>query len=64
MSVEQYEALVEASERQHAVAAALASVRAEGLEPSAEDLALFVEVAAGRMTTSELRERILLRYQR
>ena len=64
MSVEQYEALLEASERQHAVAAALASVRAEGLEPSVEDLALFAEVAAGQMTTDELRNQILARYKR
>jgi PHD/YefM family antitoxin component YafN of YafNO toxin-antitoxin module len=64
VSVEQYEALLEASERQYAVAAALASVRAEGLEPSAEDLALFAEVAAGQMTTDELRRRVLSRYQR
>jgi PHD/YefM family antitoxin component YafN of YafNO toxin-antitoxin module len=64
VSVEQYEALLEAAERQRAVAAALASVRAEGLEPSAEDLVLFGEVAAGQMTTSELRDRILSRYQR
>lgn len=63
VSVEQYEALLEASERQRAVAAALASVRAEGLEPGPEDLALFAEVAAGEMTTGELRERILSRYQ-
>jgi PHD/YefM family antitoxin component YafN of YafNO toxin-antitoxin module len=63
VSVEQYEALVEASERQHAVAAALASVRAEGLEPGTEDLMLFAEVAAGQMTTDELRARILSRYQ-
>jgi PHD/YefM family antitoxin component YafN of YafNO toxin-antitoxin module len=33
VSAERYEALQEASERQHAAAAALASVRAEGLEP-------------------------------
>jgi Antitoxin VbhA len=63
VSVEQYEAMLEASERQHAVAAALASVRAEGLEPSIEDLELFAEVAAGRMTTGELRDQILSRYQ-
>lgn len=63
VSVEQYEALLEASERQRAVAAALASVRAEGLEPSAEDLTLFVDVAAGQMTTDQLRDRILSRYQ-
>lgn len=63
VSVEQYEALLETSERQHAVAAALASVRAEGLEPGADDLALFVQVAAGELTTDELRARILSRYQ-
>ena len=63
VSVEQYEALLETSERQHAVAAALASVRAEGLEPGADDLALFVQVAAGELTTEELRERVLSRYQ-
>lgn len=62
VSVEQYEALLETSERQHAVAAALASVRAEGLEPGADDLALFVQVAAGELTTDELRARILSRY--
>ena len=64
VSVEQYEALQEASERQHAVAAALASVRAEGLEPSPEDLALFVAVAAGELSTDELRDRVLGRYRR
>ena len=57
-------ALQEAAERQHAVAAALASVRAEGLEPGAEDLVLFAEVAAGRLSTDELRERVLSRYRR
>lgn len=64
MSVEQYEALQEAAERQHAVAAALASVRAEGLEPSAEDLAMFAAVAAGQLSTDELRARVLSRYRR
>ena len=64
VSVERYEALQEAAERQQAVAAALASVRAEGLEPGAEDLALFAEVAAGRLSTDELRERVLFRYRR
>jgi Antitoxin VbhA len=59
-----FDALQEAAERQHAVAAALASVRAEGLEPGAEDLALFAEVAAGRLSTDELRERVLSRYRR
>jgi hypothetical protein len=42
----------------------LASVRAEGLEPSAADLTLFVEVAAGQLTTDELRDRIVSRYQK
>jgi len=64
LSVEQYEALQEAAERQHAVAAALASVRAEGLELGAEELALFAEVAAGRLAANELRERVLSRYRR
>ena len=59
-----YEALQEAAEPQQAVAAALATVRAEGLEPSAEDLALFAEVAAGRLSTDELRERVLSRLRR
>ena len=49
---------------QRAVAAALASVRAEGLESGTEDLALFAEVAAGRLSTDELRERVLSRYRR
>lgn len=64
VSVEQYAALAEAAERQHAVAAALASVRAEGLEPSREDLALFVAVATGELSTDELRDRVLGRYQK
>jgi hypothetical protein len=61
---EQYEALQETAKRQHAVAAALAPVRAEGLQPGAEDLALFAEVVAGRMAADELRERVLSRYCR
>jgi len=32
------------------------------LEPGAADLVLFAEVAAGQLTTDELRERILARY--
>jgi PHD/YefM family antitoxin component YafN of YafNO toxin-antitoxin module len=64
VSVERYQAMQEAADRQRAVAAALASVRAEGLEPSAEDLELFVSVAAGTLSTDELRERVLGRYRR
>jgi hypothetical protein len=63
MPDEPNKALPKAAGRQRAVAAALASVRAEGLEPSAEDLALFAEVAAGRLTTKQLRERVLSRYR-
>jgi hypothetical protein len=54
----------EPADRQQAVAATLASVRAEGLEPGPDDLALFAEVAAGRMSTDELRARVLSRYRR
>jgi Antitoxin VbhA len=64
MSVDQYEAMQEASERQHAVAAALASVRADGLEPSPQDLALFAAVAAGELSTDELRDAVLGRYRK
>jgi prevent-host-death family protein len=64
MSVSQYQELVEAAERRDAVAEALASVRAEGLEPTAEDLQLFVAIAAGELSTDELRERVLARYRR
>ncbi len=46
------------------MAAALASVRAEGLEPSAADLTLFTEVAAGQLTNGGLRDRVLSRYRR
>lgn len=63
VSVEQYEALQEAADRQHSVAAALASVRAEGLEPSPDDLQLFTAVAAGELSTDELRNRVLARYR-
>jgi hypothetical protein len=64
MSVMQYQALLEAAERQRAVAADLASVRAEGLEPSTADHTQLGEVAAGQLTTDELRERVLSRYRR
>jgi uncharacterized protein YifE (UPF0438 family) len=46
------------------VAEALASVRAEGLEPSTEAQQLFTAVAAGDLDTDELRERVLARYHR
>ena len=53
----------ERAERQAHIEQALASVRLEGLEPSAEDLALFVGIAAGELTTDELREQVLSRYR-
>ena len=63
MSVARYRELVEAHERREDIAEALASVRAEGLEPSYEDLVLFEEVAAGRMTTRQARRHLLERYR-
>jgi hypothetical protein len=50
--------------RREAVAEALASVRAEGLEPSPEGLDMFEAIAEGRMTVQEARERTLARYRR
>ena len=51
-----------AADRQHEVAAALALVRAEGLEPS-PDLELFVAVTAGELPADELRGRVVARYR-
>ncbi|ALE86697.1 hypothetical protein XF36_29130 (plasmid) [Pseudonocardia sp. HH130629-09] len=59
-----YEQLVGAARRRADVDEALASVRAEGLEPSAEGLALLDGVAAGSLSTDEARERVLARYRR
>lgn len=64
MSVAHYRCLREAAERREAVDEALASVRLEGLEPSPEGLRMFGAVAAGTMTTDEMREQILARYRR
>lgn len=64
MSVSRYEELLTAAERRADVAEALASVRAEGLEPGHEGLALLEEVAAGRMDTEHARQRVLARYRR
>jgi PHD/YefM family antitoxin component YafN of YafNO toxin-antitoxin module len=64
MSVSHYEQLVAASERREAVAEAVASVRAEGLEPSTDALQMFTEIVAGDLDTDELRERVLARYVR
>ncbi|MBN9795599.1 hypothetical protein DMP17_44590 [Pseudonocardia sp. TMWB2A] len=64
MSVARHEQLVGAAQRRADVDEALASVRAEGLEPSAEGLALLDDVAAGSVSTDEARERVLARYRR
>jgi len=64
MSVERYERLVAAAGRREAVDEALASVRAEGLEPSAEGLARLDAVADGRSSTVEAREQVLARYRK
>lgn len=63
MSVSQYQELLGAAERRDAVAEALASVRAEGLEPSAEGLELLEAIAAGRMSTDDARDHTLARYR-
>jgi prevent-host-death family protein len=61
MSVAHYRDLVEISERRAAVAEALASVRAEGLEPSEVGMRALQEIAAGQLTEEDaiafLRER-------
>jgi hypothetical protein len=64
MSVAHYRDLVEMSERRNAVAEALASVRAEGLEPSTEDLGMFAALAGGEISTDQLRDQVLRRYPR
>lgn len=64
MSVSQYQQLVEAAERGEAMREALASVRAEGLEPSAEDVQMLDAVVAGELSTADVRARVLARYRR
>ncbi|MBW0010179.1 MAG: type II toxin-antitoxin system Phd/YefM family antitoxin, partial [Pseudonocardiales bacterium] len=48
MSVSHYRSLLAATERREAVAEALASMRAEGLEPSPEGLEMIEAIAEGR----------------
>jgi hypothetical protein len=64
MSVEQYEFLVRSARRRDAVAEALASVRAEGLEPSVEGLTLLEQIANGQIDESRAIELLRDRYQR
>jgi prevent-host-death family protein len=64
MSVSQYERLIEAAAWREAAAEALASVRAEGLEPSREGRAVLEEVAAGRLPEDQAIARLLQRHRR
>lgn len=64
MSVSQYRELIDATERREAVEEALASVRAEGLEPGPEALELLEAIAAGDMDEEQAIQILLTRYQR
>lgn len=64
LSVSHYQSLMKAATRREAVAEALASVRAEGLEPSPEGLDMLEAIAASRMSTEQARERTLARYRK
>jgi PHD/YefM family antitoxin component YafN of YafNO toxin-antitoxin module len=64
MSLEQYESLVGAARRREAVAEALASVRAEGLEPSVEGPELLEQIANGQLDEDRAIETLRGRYQR
>jgi prevent-host-death family protein len=63
MSVEQYEALVRSAEQRQAVTEALASVRAEGLEPSWDALEGLEKLARGEIDEDELIKTLRRRYQ-
>lgn len=64
MSVSHYRHLVEAGERREAVAEALASVRAEGLELSAEGQSMMTAIADGAITGEQGIDELRRRYQR
>lgn len=64
MSVSHYQHLRDRAERREAVEEALASVRAEGLEPSALGHRLLSEVAVGRISTDEMRRQLTEHYTR
>ena len=64
MSVAHYRDLVEISERRAAVAEALASVRAEGLEPSEIGERALREIAWGMLTEDEAVEFLRERHRR
>ena len=54
----------EVPSRREAVAEALASVRAEGLEPGPECLERLEAIAEGRLTTTEAIEQLVEHYRR
>jgi PHD/YefM family antitoxin component YafN of YafNO toxin-antitoxin module len=64
MSVEHYHDLVAAAARRADVDEALASVRAEGLEPSPEGLRRLDDVADGLISTADARAALLAPYHR
>ena len=64
VSVEQYEALVRAARQREAVAEALASVRAEGLEPTLDGLELLERLATGEVGEDEAIEALRRLHQR
>ncbi|WP_232661261.1 antitoxin VbhA family protein [Pseudonocardia sp. TRM90224] len=59
----EHERRLEAWERHAAVRDALASVRAEAVEPDADGLRLIERVAAGELTTDQARELMLGLYR-
>ncbi|NMH97398.1 antitoxin VbhA family protein [Pseudonocardia acidicola] len=64
LAAEQRARAEEAVERRRAVASALGSLRADGLEPSPKGLALLEAVARGELTTQQAIDQILARYRR
>lgn len=64
MSVEQYEALVRSAQQREAVAEALASVRAEGLEPTLDGLEVLEGIASGRIEEDDGIAVLRVRHQR
>lgn len=64
MSVEQYAALVRSAQLRESVAEALASVRAEGLEPTLDGLELVEAIASGRIEEDEAIAELRARHQR
>jgi prevent-host-death family protein len=64
MSIAQYERLTDAAAWREAAEEALASVRAEGLEPSPEGQEILEHVAAGRLSEEQAIEQLLQRHRR